>query len=92
MQLDNIDIKILKENFDDEIINQLDQDNVVKIYKYLIANVIYFAKDLFISQADIFLLKYNEFVDKFETLKKEYGEKLVIMLEEDPSILDIMYE
>ena len=33
MQLDNIDIKILKENFDDETINQMDSENVYKIVK-----------------------------------------------------------
>ena len=36
MQLDNIDIKVLKENFDDEILSQLDSQNVNKIYNYLI--------------------------------------------------------
>ena len=39
MQLDSIDIKILKENFDDYIIKQLDFENVSKIYNYLIKEV-----------------------------------------------------
>ena len=33
MNLDEIDIKILKENFDEELITQIDTDNVSKIFK-----------------------------------------------------------
>ena len=38
MILDDIDIKILKENFDDEVIEKLDTQNVGKIYNYLTNN------------------------------------------------------
>ena len=49
MNLDEIDIKILKENFDEELITQIDTDNVSKIFKYLENNGIYYAKDLFLT-------------------------------------------
>ena len=92
MQLDNIDIKVLKENFDDEIISQLDNQNVNKIYNYLIDLGIYYAKDIFISQADLFLLDYDLFVEKFEKLKQKLGYDYIDMLGEDCSLIDIMYE
>ena len=92
MQLDNIDIKVLKENFNDEIISQLDEQNISKIYNYLIDLGVYYAKDIFISQADLFLLDYDLFVQKFEKLKQKLGENYIDMLGEDCSLIDIMYE
>ena len=91
MQLDEIDIKILKENFDDDIIKQLDYENVSKIYNYLSTSGIYYAKDIFISQVDLFLLDYDTFVEKFEKLKQKIGDKYIELLAEDSSLIDIMY-
>jgi len=92
MQLDSIDIKILKENFDDYIINQLDSENIAKIYNYLIQEGVYYAKDIFISQADLFLLDYDLFVEKFKKLKNKVGKDYIDKLGEDCSLIDIMYE
>ena len=92
MQLDSIDIKILKENFDENIIGRLDSENVSKIYNYLINSGVYYAKDIFISQADLFLLDYEVFVLKFEKLKNKLGNDYVDMLGEDCSLIDVMYE
>jgi len=92
MQLDNIDVKVLKENFDDEIIKQLNYENVNKIYNYLINLGVDYAKDIFINQADLFLLDYDLFVEKFEKLKNKLGNNFINMLEEDCSLIDIMYE
>lgn len=35
MELDNLDIKVLRENFDDDTINKIDMDNISKIIMYL---------------------------------------------------------
>lgn len=91
MQLDEIDMKILKENFDDDIIKQLDYENVSKIYNYLITNGIYYAKDIFVGQVDLFLMEYDLFVEKFEKLKRELGKNYIELLAEDSSLIDIMY-
>lgn len=91
MQLDEIDIKILKENFDDYIIKQLDYENVSKIYNYLINSGIYYAKDIFVGQVDLFLMEYDLFVEKFEKLKRELGDNYVELLGEDSELIDIIY-
>jgi len=92
VQLDRIDLRILNENFDRDIINQLEMENVNKIYSYLIDNGIYYAKDIFISQVDLFLLDYEIFVEKFEKLKERLGNNYIDLLGEDCSLIDIMYE
>ena len=68
MQLDNLDISILRENFDDETISKIDIENISKIFKYLKENNIYYVNDLFISSLDLFLLSSNQFINQFEKL------------------------
>ena len=92
MKFDEIDIKVLKENFDDELISKVNVDNVSNIFKYLNDNGVYYAKDLFLSSLDLFLLPYDEFIKKFEHLKEKLGNDFVDKLGEDCSLIEIMYE
>ncbi len=92
MNLDEIDIKILRENFDEELIKQIDLENVAKIFNYLNNNDVYYAKDLFLNSLDLFLLSYEEFIKKFEILKEKIGIDFVNKLGEDSSLIEIMYE
>ena len=69
MNLDEIDIKILRENFDEKLITQIDIDNVSKIFNYLEDNGIYYAKDLFLTSLDLFLYPLDNFIKKFDVLK-----------------------
>ena len=55
-------------------------------------NGIYYAKDIFISQVDLFLLDYEIFVEKFEKLKERLGNNYIDLLGEDCFLIDIMYE
>ena len=92
MELDDIDIKVLRENFDDETISEIDSENVSKIMKYLKDNGVYYAKDLFISSLDLFLLPLDNFIDQFEKLKTKLGSNYVEELGEDTSLIELMYE
>ena len=92
MNLDEIDIKILKENFDENLINQIDSENVSKIFKYLEDNGIYYAKDLFLTSLDLFLYPLDDFIRKFEVLKDKLGEDYINKLGEDVSLIELMYE
>ena len=73
MRLDELDIKVLRENFDDEMIKKIDPENIYKIFKYLKENGVYYAKDLFLSSFDLFLLPESEFIKHFEILKNKYN-------------------
>ena len=92
VDFDDIDIMVLKENFDDEFINDLDIENASKILKYLSDNGIYYAKDLFLSSFDLFLLPSEIFIKKFENLKNKLGKDYINLLGEDSSLIEIMYE
>ena len=92
MNLDDIDIKILKENFDMELIKKIDKNNVSYIYKYLMDNGIYYVKDLLLSSLDLFLLPYQQFINQFEKLKQKLGPDFVDKLGEDTSLIELMYK
>ena len=92
MLLDDLDISILRENFDDETIGRIAPENVYKIFNYLKENRIYFANDLFILFLDLFLLPFEQFRGSFERLKNKLGENYVMKLEGDFSLMEIMYE
>ena len=92
MQLDSLDIKVLRENFSDEEIAKMDAENIYKILNYLDKNGIYYAKDLILSSLDLFLLPADEFIKKFEKLKNKLGNDYIDKLGEDISLIEIMYE
>ena len=92
MNIDEIDIQVLKENFDEDLISQIDAENVAEITNYLLNNGVYYAKDLFLSSFDLFLLDKEEFIKKFEKLKQRLGDNFVDKLAEDSSLIEIMYE
>ena len=92
MGLDDLDILILKENFDTETIAKMDAENIYKILNYLDINGVYYAKDLLLSSLDLFLLPVNEFIKQFEKLKNKLGSDYVDKLGEDSSLIEIMYE
>ncbi len=92
MKFDDLDIKILKENFDDDIINEIDIENVSNIFKYLSDSGVYYYKDLFLTSLDLFLFSCNDFIDKFEKLKVKLGDDYVDLLGNDISLIEIMYE
>ncbi len=92
IELDEIDIKILKENFDEDLINQIDSENLYKIFSYLNNNGVYYAKDLFLNSLDLFLNPCDVFIKKFEHLKEVLGNEFVERLGEDVSLIEIMYK
>lgn len=92
MELDNLDIKILEENFDNETINKIDIQNIYKIFEYLTKNNIYYTKDLFTTSLDLFLLPSEQFIHQFENLKVKLGPNFAEKLGEDTSLIEIMYE
>ena len=75
MNLDNMDIKILKENFDDETISKIEPNNVSRIWKYLDSNNIYYAKDLFLNSLICSFFMTHLFFTKTILLKTRFNVK-----------------
>ena len=79
MNIDELDIKVLKENYDIDEIKNIDINNVSKINKFL-------------SNLDLFLLPCDIFIKKFELLKQKQGDNFVDKLGEYSSLIELMYE
>ena len=92
IESNEINIKILNENFDEDLIKQIDLENVYKIFSYLKRSGVYYAEDLFYNSLDLFLYPYEVFIKKFEHLKKVLGNEFVDKLGNDTSLIEIMYE
>lgn len=92
MNFDEIDMTVLEENFDDDVIKELDVENVASINQYLLNNNVYYAKDLFMLYLDLFLMPKDEFIRKFENLKRILGNDYVSKLGENFSLIEVMYE
>lgn len=92
INFDELDLKILRENYNNDLIDKIDYNNISNIFGYLINNGIYYAKDLFLTSLDLFLLSYDDFVNKFEKLKKTLGNDYVEKLGEDSSLIELMYK
>lgn len=92
MIFDEIDYKVLKENFNDDLIKQIDSKNISIIFNYLNENGVYYAKDLLLTSLDLFLWPNEIFIKKFEALKNKLGEDFVDKLGEDSSLIELMYE
>ena len=78
MKFDDLDVKILKENFDDESISQIDIDNVSNIFKYLSDNGVYYARDLLLSSLDLFLLPVADSILSFVNFNFRLGIDFVV--------------
>ena len=92
MSFDEIDLKLLLENFDEETVSLIDYNNLQSIMMYLHKNGIYYAKDLLISSLDLFLLPNTTFMQQFEKLKINLGSDYIEKLASDEGLIDIMYE
>ena len=84
----NINLDNIYDIFDNDVLNNLDKENVIKIITYLKINNINFIDDILNNYIDLLNIPYNTFIDKFNNLIHKYG---INKIEEDLNILEEMY-
>ena len=89
--LDEIDKQDITDMYDEDTLNQIDTDNVMRIYEYLLEQGIEYPKDILIERLELFLQDSNEFIKKFEELKKAIGIDYAEKISENTEYLDKMY-
>lgn len=85
--LDEEELEQIIESYNENVIEQLEPENILKIINYLLENKVTYWKDILIEYLDTFLLDYATFIKKFERLKEKYG---ILLIGEDLSLLESM--
>jgi len=81
-------IKELEEKFESDIFKNIDPDNFIKIVYFLKDEGIDYVKEIVCDYLDLFTIDYEEFVKKYNNLKKKYGINFTNVLSKDLSILE----
>ena len=68
------------------------EGNVTKIIKYLESNGVFYVTDLLVSNYSLFLIPYEEFVRRFETIKNELGSYFLERIDSDYSLVLKVYK
>ena len=63
------------------------EGNVAKIIRYLEGNGIFYVTDLLLAYYNIFLIPYEEFVSRFESIKENLGNDYKERMENDHSLI-----
>ena len=86
--LDEYDLNFLYTIYNEEIISSLEEKNFLKIVRYLIENDINIIEEIIVSYLKLFLIEYDDFVQKFEFLKIKYGGNISNKISYDVQILE----
>ena len=65
----------------------MNEGNVSRIVKYLERNGVFYVTDLLVAYYNVFLIPYEEFVNRFESVKEELGEDYLDKIEKDTSLI-----
>ena len=73
------------------MLDNLDNDNVLKIINFLGDNYCSCIDDLLIDYLDLFTIPYDEFVDKFNKLNFKYNNEFLELAAYDMNFFDEFY-
>lgn len=90
--LDEEAINNITITYDNELLLKLDTNNIVSIINYLKRNNIDYIEDILSLYTDLFILDVNDFIKRFEILKKRYGKNFCDNLAYKLDILESMWD
>jgi len=80
------------DTFEESVLLKLNGENIQRIVSYLKKEKIYFIEDIILQYVDLFVLPFEEFIEKFEKLKEKYSANFVEYLAYHLNILEEMYD
>lgn len=86
--LDFDDIEELYDNYDVNVLNNIDKDNFDKIYNLFKEYKFDFIEDIIIKYFDIFVLEYKDVDNKLNRLVKALGDNYIDIIGNDMSYLE----
>ena len=88
MFINNIDMEELFNKYHISIFKNVSKENLYKIICFLESEQFYYIDEIVLDYFDLFLIDYEDFIKKYELLKKKYGYSIVEKIAYDMSILE----
>ena len=79
------------EKYNLDVINKIDEENMIKIIKFLEQEKCLFIKDILEDYIDIFTINFNEFIDKYNKLNIKYNNEYLKLACEDMNKLEELF-
>lgn len=79
------------EKYNLDVINKIDEENMIKIIKFLEQEKCLFIKDILEDYIDIFTINFNEFIDKYNKLNIKYNNDYLKLASEDMNKLEELF-
>lgn len=86
--LDFDDIEELYDNYDVNVLNNIDKDNFDKVYNLFKEYKFDFIEDIILKYFDIFVLEYKDVDNKLNRLVKALGDNYIDIIGNDMSYLE----
>ena len=86
--LDFDDIEELYDNYDVNVLNNIDKDNFDKVYNLFKEYKFDFIEDIIVKYFDIFILEYKNVDDRLNRLVKALGDNYIDIIGNDMSYLE----
>ena len=77
--------------FEDDVFKNINTDNMNKIIKFLSYNGCNYIDELLSDYLDLFLIEYEEFIDKYNKLNIKYNNNFLQESSIDMNILEEFY-
>ena len=84
-----IDYQDIYNKFEKHVLEKLNIDNVNKILTFLSNNNIKYLEDIVNNYIDIFIIDYEEFVNKYNELNSEYNNELYKKINDNIETLEL---
>ncbi|MBR3162437.1 MAG: hypothetical protein IKF19_06890 [Bacilli bacterium] len=81
----------LLDKYNDNVIKNIDKNNLKKIVKFLQENNCEYIDDILSDYLDLFMLNYEEFVNKYRALNNKYENKFLEKASENMNLLEEFY-
>ena len=80
------------DNYEEDYLLMMDEDNFKKIYDLFKINRFYFIQDIVLKYLEIFNMDYDEVKNKLENLKNYLGDNFVYVIGNDMKYLNYILE
>lgn len=83
-------LNLIYDNYEEDFINSLDEENFIKISNLFKNNNFYFINDIYLNYLEIFNLDYEEIFNKLEILKNKLGNNYNYIIGNDMRYLEFL--